>query len=184
MGKITWLEKNGFDRYSEDTYINIEPDTYSIKEKLKADGYKYNPVLGWHTAYPNKEYAHIRINFNEVCEWSDFEQTAKYKIEAKDIVERQRKKMLPTESRFEYFGEEGKKYEDIEAEFHSQKGFQGKFGWTYIYTFYAGSACLVWFTTSHLLAIPGSAVTLSFTVKGYEEYNGEETTLITRCKVK
>ena len=73
MGKITWLEKNGFDRYSEDTYINIEPDTYSIKEKLKADGYKYNPVLGWHTAYPNKEYAHIKINFNEVCEWSDLE---------------------------------------------------------------------------------------------------------------
>lgn len=185
MSKIDWLEKHGFDRYSEDTYVNIELDTYSIKEELKADGYKYDAVLGWHTAYPNKKYPHVRINFNDVCEWSNFEQTAKYYVDAKDKVEWERKKLLSTESRFEYFGEEGEKYTDIEAEFHSQKGFQGNYGWTYINTFYAADACLVWFTTTNLVAArPGDQVKLAFTVKGYEEYNGEETTLITRCKVE
>ena len=186
MSKIAWLEKNGFDRYTEDTYVIVENDTYSIKEQLKADGYKYDKVLGWHTAYPNKEYAHIMVNFNQICEYSAFDNVVKYKLEAPEYIEKQKKKFLPTESRFEYFGEEGEKYEGVKATFHSQKGFQGKYGWTYIYTFYTENdkECLVWFTSSMIYNEPGSAVELSFTVKGYEEYNGEETTLITRCKIK
>lgn len=183
MSKITWLEKNGFDRYTEDTYVIVEPDTFSIKDKLKANGYKYDSILGWHTAYPDADYAHIKINFQEVCEWSNFELTAKYYPEAKEFVENRKNNVLP-KSKFEYFGEEGEKYTDVEAEFHSQKGFQGKYGWTYIYTFYAGQACLVWFTTTHLNLEPGAALNLTFTVKGYEEYKGQETTLITRCQIK
>ena len=50
QNKINWLKNNEF---NEDgfTFI-ITGESYSIKDQLKIDNFKYDIVLGWHRSYP------------------------------------------------------------------------------------------------------------------------------------
>lgn len=52
MTKELWLEKNGFNTETEVTYVIWGDDTYAIKDWLKEQGCKFNPVLKWHAPEP------------------------------------------------------------------------------------------------------------------------------------
>ena len=73
MTKAEWLEKHGFNTDGV-TYCIYGEDTYAIKDWLKEQGAKYNPILKWHI--PNKielseDFTLIPITFDEIYGWDE-----------------------------------------------------------------------------------------------------------------
>ncbi len=182
--KLEWFTKNGFNEEGL-TYCVIG-DSYSIKEELKKNGYKYSPLLKWHAAAPielPEGYFHIIINFYDIYEWNEelnmayFFETSKEKIE-KAFAEKEE----PSNSQF--VGQIGERLRNITAVYSSSRGFSGAYGYTYIHTFYSGEDCLVWFTTKELTISKGSVVDLTGTIKSHEMFRGVATTQLSRCVIK
>ena len=69
--KKIWLEQNGFSAQGI-TYA-IVGDTYAIKDWLKENGYKFNPILKWHGPEELLDlpegYHTIEFNFDDLYEW-------------------------------------------------------------------------------------------------------------------
>lgn len=185
MNKIEWLEKHGFDE-NEVTYCVWGDDTFSIKDWLKEKGAKYNPFLKWHTGNMFDlpvGYGYISFNFNEIYEWDEECGEACFKEKAKEIIER-RFAEAAGPSLSEYIGEIGERLRNLTVVYHSTRGFNGNYGYTYIHTFYHGEDCLVWFTQKELFLDKGSVVDLTGTVKKFEEFRGVKTTQLSRCIIK
>lgn len=66
----------------------------------------------------------------------------------------------------------------------AQSSFETQFGVTTIYTFIGEGHRFKWFSSSNVNIDTGDNVSLVGTVKDLETYNGEVSTLLTRCKVK
>ena len=60
--QLKWFEEHNFTEKGE-TYIIVGTDTYPIKNMLKAEGWTYNSLLGWHTAAPSSS---IALNLAEI----------------------------------------------------------------------------------------------------------------------
>lgn len=185
MNKREWLERSGFNE-NEITYVICGEDTYSIKDWLKEQGCKFNPVLKWHS--PNllelpEGYLLVPFSFEELAEWDENHKEACYYENAKAIVERKiREAEGPSLS--EYVGEVGERLRHLTAIFKSTRGFMGKYGWTNIHTFQIGENVLVWFSACDIDLEYGTVVDLSGTVKKHEEFRGVKTTQLSRCIVK
>ena len=87
-------------------------------------------------------------------------------------------------SKSEYVGEVGDRLRNITAIYKSGRGFEGRFGWTNIYTFESEENVLVWFTTKELDFEKGQTVDLTGTIVAHDEFRGVKTTKINRCIVK
>lgn len=180
-----WLEQNGFTPEGI-TYV-IVGDTYSIKDWLKENGYKFNPILKWHGAEELLDlpegYQTITFKFEDLYEWAPMVknafpfENAKLKVE-KAVAE------IEGPSLSEYVGQVGDRVRNLTAVYDSVHGFQGAFGYTYIHTFKSGENVLVWFTTKELSFEKGTLVDLTGTVQLHEEFRGVKTTRINRCIVK
>lgn len=185
VSKALWLKKNGF---SEDgfTYAIWGDDTYSIKEWLKEQGFKFSPLLKWHSPVPIDVpvgYGLICFSFDELYKWEEENQNAYYFETAEMLVSR-RFKEAEGPSLSEYVGEVGERLRDMTAIFKSARGFSGMYGWTNIYTFQRGEDILVWFTAKDLDLEKGQPVLLTGTVKKHEEFREVKTTQLSRCIVK
>lgn len=185
MFKETWLEKNGFNAEGK-TYIVCGPDTYAIKDWLKKQGCKFNPILKWHSPEPfdlPEDFCLIECSFDEVAEWDDNCKEVFYHEKAKALVERKiREAEGPSLS--EYIGEVGERLRNLTAVYKSCRGFMGKYGWTNIHTFQRGEDVLVWFTACDIELEYGTVVDLTGTVKKHEEFRGVKTTQLSRCIIK
>ena len=185
QNKKEWLFRNGF---GEDglTWCVFGDNTYAIKEQLKELGCKYSPILKWHSPKPLNVptgYGMFSISFDEIMKWDAILKNAFFTEEAKSIVDK-RFAEAKGPSLSEYVGEIGQRLRNMTAIYKSCRGFDGKFGWTNIYTFEVNKNTLVWFTTSILDIDVGSTVDLTGTIVSYNEYAGIKQTRINRCKIK
>lgn len=182
--KKEWLARNGF---NEDglTWCVFGDDTYSIKDKLKEMGCKFSPILKWHSPEPldiPAGYDMFSISFDDIMEWDAQAKNAFFTEDAKSIVDR---KFAEAEgpSLSEYVGEVGERLRNMTAIFKSRRGFNGRYGWTNIFTFAVDQNIFIWFTATELDIEVGSTVDLTGTVVDYIEYNGVKQTKLNRCKV-
>lgn len=183
--KELWLEKHGF---SADglTHCVIGDNTYSIKDYLKENGYKFDPTLKWHGASQielPEGYSFLTLAFDDICEWNETWHEANYYEKAKVIVDRAFKEAAGP-CLGEFVGEIGQRLRNMTAIYQSTRGFTGQYGWTNIHTFQIGEDVLVWFTTVDLDLEIGQTVNLTGTVKKHEEFRGVKTTQLSRCLVK
>lgn len=182
--KIDWLLKNGFSEEGV-TYCIVGENTYSIKDHLKSQGFKYSPLLGWHGAEPASDlpsdFLSIAIDFAEIYIWS--EKYPEYKEDAKITIDRIFKEAIGP-SKSSYLGTPGERIRNLTATLTAIKGFAGVYGWTNIYSFKCGDDILVWMTSSTLDLPQGATVDFTGTVKSHEEFRGVKTTRFSRCIVK
>lgn len=186
MDKTTWLEKNGFNTDKELTFCVVGDNTYAIKDHLKAEGFKYSPLLGWHGGNQIEipvGYTYVTFTFDEIYVWEEDNSIAAFKENVEYFVKKRIRSFLP-KSNSEYVGEIGERLVDITAILKSKKGFYGAFGWTNLYSFESNENILVWFTQKELNIEEGQPVLLRGTVKKHEEYREVKTTTLTRCIVK
>lgn len=183
MSKEEWLMKNGFNPDGL-TYCVIG-ETYSIKNKLKELGYRYSPILKWHAAAPSQEISdrtHVVIDFHDIYEWNEELNTPFFLESAEEKINKVFAEANGP-SHTEYVGYIGDRLRNITAIYSSSRGYMGHNYYTYIHTFNADNACLVWFTTKELILEKGTPVLLSGTIEAHEEFRGVRTTRISRCKI-
>lgn len=179
-----WWAKNGI---GEDGLVwIITGDTYAIKDKLKELGCRFNPTLKWYSPISldlPKGYGMMSFNFNDLYEWQPQLKTAFLYENAQAKIEKALAEAAGP-SLSEYVGEEGERIRNITAIYSSTRGFEGRFGYTFIHTFYSGDDCLVWFTTKELDFEKGQTVDLTGTIVAHDEFRGVKTTKINRCIIK
>ena len=179
--KVAWMEKEGFDKEGI-TYI-VTGDTYSIKDQLKADGWKYNRDLMWHKADPaGYEDKVIEVKVEDVVQFTAWGE-GRYVAEAtKQIREALNKNRQTTVANSEWL--EGDTVKEMPATLTKKGSFYGRFGLTYIYTFQTEQDnVLCWFTTKNILFDVGTKVIVSGRIKDRNEYQGTKQTVLTRCSV-
>lgn len=163
-------------------------NTFEIKDQLKADGAKFNNLLGWHFDHADNGYACCEISIEQIGEkdentyvWQLFEdwfvmQTVK---EIKDA------NAPKTDS--EYIGSVGDKLE-LNAKYLQCHTFETHYTYygelNYIYVFAVDGNTVTWKTTKWLDLEEGNDYQIKGTVKEHKEYRGDKQTVLTRCKVK
>lgn len=177
-----WLTDNGFD--AEGNTFMYYGDSYSIKDELKAAGFRYSPLLKWHTANPaGYEDKVVKFKLDElytISAWGKGTQNA----DAEDIVTRRVAELNGSADR-EWYGEVGDKINDLLVTLVFKGEFESRFGLTNILKFEDAEGHLfTWFTTTIRDEEIGSALYLSGTIKEFSEYKGEKSTVLTRCKIK
>lgn len=157
-------------------------DTYSIKEELKAEGAKFNYFLGWHFSEEPKDRPFVKVSIEQIAE----KNSLGFWVDGfvADIVDKLKAEASknPDEVPSEYIGEEGDKIE-IELALNKVGGFNGTYGYTYVYCFKAGNNVVVWKTQKGLNLKEGGTVKVKATIKEHSEYDGVKQTVITRAKV-
>ena len=187
MTKSEWLEKNGFNENGK-TFCVIGGNTFAIKDSLKEQGCKFSPLLKWHAPAAMElpeGFKTIEISFDAYYTFNDEVGAA---CQLPDSEEKIEELFCHAEGRdiSEYYGTVGEKVSKVNAVFVSKRGFDGRFGWTNIYTFRIGTSVVTWMTSTSIndALKEGQTVKLSGTIKKQEKYKGEKITYFTRCKVE
>lgn len=179
--KAKWLSDNGFDAEGN-TYLYIGQDSYSIKDDLKAAGYRYNPILRWHAPVPagyEKTELHNVDEFYELTAWGTYTPYPDAKSKVESIIEASR-----PASTSEWFGEIGKRFKEVPVTLVGVHGFQGQYGYSQVVKFQTETGdALTWFTSVNIPIEVGESCFLTGIVKKWTEYKGEKTTIITRAKI-
>ena len=180
--KAAWLKNNNFSKDGY-TYI-VTGDSYSIKDQLKENGFKYDLVLKWHRATAEGyEDQVIKVSADDIIEFSAWGK-GYYKTGAKETIEN---KLAETqlEDPSNWVGEEGAIFEAESVQLISKNGFESYYGYSNIYTF-RDENCnkLVWFTKTNIPFVEGDHLKIKGRIKSHEEYKGTKQTILTRCKVE
>jgi len=180
--KANWLKKNGFNAEGE-TYV-VTGDSYSIKDELKALGFKFDYTLFWHKEEPaGYEDRTIKVKVEDVIDFSAWGE-GHYKTEAKDFI---KKLTQPAEeeSNSEWVGEVGNKISRLEVTLVKKGGFYGNWGWSNIYSFKDAEDNIInWFTTKEIEFAVDEKCFLTATVKKHDTYKGVKQTIVTRAKLE
>ena len=180
QNRIEWLSQNNF---SEDgfTYI-ITGDSYSIKDELKAAGFKFSPVLKWHRAsaegYEDKV---IKIFVDDVISFSAWGKGV-FNIDAQEYVDNKLREAMPPSSS-EWVGNPKEKLVNIECTIKSIIGFDTQYGHSNLFTFDYNGNILTWFTATYQPYSVGDVILLTGTIKEHTEYKNVKQTQLTRCKI-
>lgn len=178
--KKKWLFENGFNENGS-TWI-VTGDSFNIKEELKENNFIFNYVLKWHKAEPDPNYNTIEIKMDDIIDFSAWGE-GHYKNGAADYIE----KILVENSEdasSAWIGTKGDKI-DVDVTFVSKRGYQGRYGYSNVYTFKTAEGnLLTWFSTVEVKKEIGEKFELIATVKDHNEYKGIKSTIITRGKVK
>lgn len=183
--KAEWFEKNGFDAAGV-TYCVFGEDSFAIKDWLKEQGCKFNPLLKWHSPKPldiPAGFGMFVVNFDDICEYNEEEGEAYFFEKAKEFINR---KFAEAEgpSLSSYYGQIGDRLRNQTAVYHSRRGWLSQYGWTNLYTFSIGNDILVWMTSTEIEPMEkGQAVLLSGTIKSHNMFREVKQTTLTRCKV-
>lgn len=181
--RLAWLEKNNFniDGY---TYIYIGSDSYSIKDELKANGWRYDPVIKWHKAdpagYEDKAILRHVEEYFEPSAWGDYH----YKEGAKELAD---KLFAATQPKVEsnWIGEVGDKITDLKVQLIRKYTMDGKYGLTTLYGFQDENGNIInwWSSTFQEIEINDWTTIVRGTIKKLDEYKGVKQTVVTRCKL-
>lgn len=181
--RAKWLAEAGFNPQGE-TYMYYG-ESYSIKDELKAAGFKFDYLLKWHIAEVPAGYENEVIKFTvdelyTMSAWGKGYQNS----DAQKIVE-DRVAQATGAADTKWFGEVGTKIEKRRVTLFRKGGFEGRYGYTSIITFVDEDGYIFqWFTATNPIYEVGSEVYLSGTIKAHDEYKGKKTTTLTRCKLK
>ena len=179
-----WLSKNGFNDQGETWCLFGTKSSYDIKDKLKELGFKYNPVLKWHA--PQKievaDFHIFPVLFSQFFEWNENQDGAYPRVNAAAAYETLTNEFIEP-SNSEFVGTKGERLYDLPVTLLSTFGFNGNFGYSYLYKFDYNGNILVWITQTELNAADGSALLLTGTVKMHNLYRKERQTYLSRCKV-
>lgn len=182
--KLEVAKKLGFNSEGK-IYVVCGGDTYTIKDRLKELGARFDYNLKWFL--PNsvdlpEGYQLCEFSFDELYDYEPRTKWATIKDNVKDII-KWRLSQLETATDTKYYPAEIKDKISVQVTLAAVRGFDSMYGYTYIYTFTLDEYVFVWMTTKDLGIEAGTTVDLYGTVKGFEEYNGTLQTQVTRCKV-
>lgn len=179
--------KRGFGE-NEKAYLVWGDDTYLIKDKLKEMGARFDPTLKW---YFSKEvelpagYFLCEMSFDELFDYNPIGKWADFKEDAKDIVSRRMIELKGPSTSIYYPGEVKERIYHLPAKVTNIKGFEGYYGYTFVYTFTSEDYVFIWMTSKSDLDLnKGDIVDLTGTIKKFDEYMGVKNTYLTRCIVK
>ena len=178
--KKEWLEKNSFNE--DGTCFIITGDSYSIKDELKAAGWRFSHQFLWHKPDPaGYEDRVIKLNLSEVGSWTVYG-TFVFNEDAADYIKQKLDNALPP-SKSEWL--EGEKVEDLTVTFVSKREFDGYYGLTNILTFETEEGnVLTWYTSTNQNLEIGENYFISGKIKDRKEFKGIKTTILTRCKIQ
>ena len=180
--KKEWLEKMGFSQDGK-TYV-ITGETYSIKDELKAKGFKYDGILHWHKSTIEEEYIDrtIEVKLNDVIEMNAWG-SGHYKENANKIFNNAG---TPSNSSSDWIAAPGDTIKNLKVQLIKKASFNGKWGLTNVITFIdENENILTWFTTTTPIFMVGDWLLISSAnVKNLTEYKGEKQTQITRPRLK
>ena len=180
--KEKWLADAGFNAQGE-TYMYYG-ESYSIKDELKAAGFKYDTLLKWHIANPaGYEDKVIKFHVDDLytfSAWGKGYQNAN----AQELVDKAVAKATGAADA-EWFGEVGEKISKMTMKLVRKGGFEGRFGYTNIFTFVdAEGHVFTWFTATDQPFEVGEELFVNGTIKAHDEYKGTKSTVLTRCKLQ
>lgn len=168
-------------------YLIYGDDTYAIKDKLKELGARFDPTLKWFCSSPielPEGYKFCVIDFDDLYEYNPRVNWYTFKENAKTIVRQRLAELQEPSTSIYYEGEEKQRIYHITAKVKSIRGFNGYYGYTYVYTFTSENYVFVWMTSKYLEIEDGDVVDLCGTIKKFDEYMGVKQTHLTRCIVK
>lgn len=176
--KKKWAEDEGFSAELK-TYV-VAGDSYSIKDALKEDGFKFNYILKWHRATPSDKYETIEIDAAEVLDWSAWGK-GNYHSDAQKFVQDKLDALKPA-SASKWIGEVKEKI-TINVTVKNIHSYESRYGYGRIFTFEDENSNIIkWFTSSNPSIAEGDNVIMTATVKEHQEYKGEKQTLVNRPK--
>lgn len=180
--KKEWLAHNGF---SEDGYTYIVTgNSFSIKDELKAAGWRYDPVLKWHKADPTGyEDRVIKFHVDQLFEFSAWGK-GHYILGCKEIVDKALAATQP-EVHSEWIGEVGEKIKGIKVQLVRKYTTETRYGLNTLYSFQTEEGNILnWWTTTFQAVEVGDWVTIKYaTIKKLDTYKDVKNTVITRAKL-
>ena len=182
--KAKWFSSNGF---TDDgiTYMLVG-NTFSIKDELKTRGWKYNNILKWHGSEPIEDFpqfALITIKFDDIAEWNYIGQCPEYKKDAAALINRAYQQAFPPATT-NFLGEVGERLRNIKVTYISCYGYDTRFGYSQSFRFETEDGDIIrWVTGTPQKLEVGDKIYLTGTVKEHKTYNGENITVLTRCKI-
>lgn len=182
--KLEVAKKLGFNDEGK-IYIVYGGDTYTIKDQLKELGARFDYTFKWFfskTVELPEEYKLCEVSFDEVYDYEPRTKWATFKPNVKDILSKKLAETNPQAST-SFYPAAIKDKISVKAVLSNIRGFNGMYGYTYIYTFTVDNYVFVWMTAKNLEIETGSTVDLSGTIKEFEDYQGIAQTKVTRCKV-
>ena len=181
-----WLEANGFDAEGY-TYILIGINSYAVKDQLKAEGWKYNSFLRWHTSeIEGSEYADNveRVHWSEfysTTAWGDMHPLPDAQKKADAMIKGNEEE---EETPSEWIGEVGDRLKELPVTLVGVYGFNGRYGYSQVVKFKDENGnILTWFTAVNITVEVGSTCKLSGTIKKHDQYKDQKTTIVTRCRL-
>ena len=172
----------------EKAYLVYGDDTFAIKDKLKELGARFDPTLKWFFSKEvelPKGYKLCAMSFDELYSYNPQGKWAEFKEDAKAIVSRRIAELKGPSTSVYYPGAEKERIRNITAKVDSIRGFEGMYGYTFVYTFTSGDYVFVWMTSKCDMGLAvGETVDLTGTIKKFDEYMGVAQTYLTRCLVK
>ena len=184
--RAKWLEENCFNE-NLTTFVYFPADSFEVKDNLKDAGFRFSKILLWHIASIPEGYEDkvVEITLDKVAEinaWGE----GFYRPDAKTFVDDILKNCRPVEeSTSEWLFEEKERFYDYAVVLKSARGMETRFGWTTLIKFEDDHGNILdWWTSTDVKAEVGNRVLLTGTVKSHNEYKGNKTTAVTRCKIK
>lgn len=179
--RLKWLSDNEFTKEGK-TYV-ITGDSYSIKDDLKENGFRYNPVLKWHKADPgNYKDRVVEIDINDIAEasaWGEYHYLTSAQSFVAQKIAPEQEETAPSE----WVGTVGDKIA-VTVTFVRKGWCDNRFGGSNIYTFRDTDGNeIVWFTSVLMDKEVGDTFNIKATVKAHNEYKGKKNTVISRAKI-
>lgn len=183
--KAEWLEKNLFTPDGVTT-VYVGSNSFDVKDQLKAEGWKYSQLLGWHIAatgiekYGAENVAEVSVS--DVAAFNMYGEGC-WLSTAKNFVDQIRNSRKPV-SKSEWIGEVGERLYDISVTLVSVHGYNNQFGYSQVVKFETEDKSeIIWFTASDIQIKAGEKGMLTGTVKKHDIYKNSKTTIVTRCKI-
>ena len=184
--RAKWLEENCFNE-NLTTFVYFPADSFEVKDSLKDAGFRFSKNLLWHIANIPEGYEDkvVEITLDKVAEigaWGE----GFYRPGARTFVDDILKNCRPIEESIsEWLFEEKERFYDYAVVLKSVRGMETRFGWTNLIKFEDDHGNILdWWTSTDVKAEVGNRVLLTGTVKSHNEYKGNKTTVVTRCKIK
>lgn len=184
MTKTDWLEKEGFNS-NGCTYVYYGADSYSIKDQLKAAGFRFNRDLLWHTADADNAFKDkcFEVHYTTVLQLMNYGRGFYFETTEKKIKDKIASYNPKPESNSKFIEPVNGKI-DVEAECIDHKVINSMYGLSNLFVFKAGEDIISWFTSSNPSIEVGDKGELVGCFKKHETYNGINTTYITRARLK
>lgn len=167
------------------SYVYFCGDAYDIRDELKANGFRYNDILKWHSSiipvgYEDKV---IEIHDSIIIEYMAWGEGVFYPWAKKTIADKIAEKQPRSTSI--WIGEEGKRIYNLPVTFLAAHNFEGFYGSNYVYRFEDDNGNkLTWFSSTVPAIEKGKKYNLTATVKKHDIYREEQVTIITRAKLE